>query len=667
MHKVIRFLGSLWLTFPLLALLACVLAAGGGLISSIEFIDVTIGALRLDVYGSPWFGGLMALLMLNLVVCTVTRKPWRYWQWGFLVTHTGILTLMIGACITYYFKVYGQMPLMEGQEANRFNVEHEKDLLVWIDEDPRQKEPAATLPLNYNFYKPGRPDQVFPTEPGIFVRVEERLPHVHHRDSYDPTGKGDETALEMELSEDGTVSDRFFLPLNQGFSLDLLQMRLMPLLDAAFDNLVAPAGNHGTLRFRIDGQELEVDIEKELNQPRTIAGRQVIAREYIEDPHGADVGPIAVFDLTQDGKTETYYVSALRPDRSPMRKSDGQHAAEIGVRLAVNLRSSALWFVKTETALRCLALSANGSKRELPVKIGEPLRYPFMQVPLDVRPLRLVESAERVPMPTKPRKDDQMRPAVRVKVSRGQTAVRTWVKFEPDPRSFTTVDLGGERVMLAFRPRQRKLDFSVRLERLKVPLRPGTQQPAKYESDITIFDPRVDGGIPCTTGVNYPATHRGFVFYQASVSKTQEGGRFDVSVFQVAWDPGKRILYLGGIMAISGTLFMMFLKPFLGRLMKRAKDAKDLPFGDAEIIVALTLLSIGTLTGSAMMFARSTWSGVALGFFVAGIDVIAAVVGCFMAWGRTPARGVQLGQALATTWCLNTAALVLFMWVKVLG
>src|SRR5262245_5561136 len=113
LRKAFRWLASLWLAVAILALIAGILIAA----NSMSGYDVSLGALRRDWYGSAWFLPLLGLLMANLTACTIKRKPWKFWQWGFLITDSGILTLMIGAGISFEYKIYGDMRIQEGRTA----------------------------------------------------------------------------------------------------------------------------------------------------------------------------------------------------------------------------------------------------------------------------------------------------------------------------------------------------------------------------------------------------------------------------------------------------------------------------------------------------------------------------------------------------------------------
>src|SRR5262245_13172085 len=77
LRKAYRFTASLKLTIIILSTLAAILIAA----TWFSGYDITVGALRRDLYGSWWFNVLLVALMANLVACTVIRKPWRFWQW----------------------------------------------------------------------------------------------------------------------------------------------------------------------------------------------------------------------------------------------------------------------------------------------------------------------------------------------------------------------------------------------------------------------------------------------------------------------------------------------------------------------------------------------------------------------------------------------------------
>ena len=77
-------------------------------------------AAREYVYGRVWFHVLLGLLGLSLGVCTVWRKRIgmaRIWS---LLTHSGILLVLVGAMVTLMASQRGNIVIHEGRDADSF-------------------------------------------------------------------------------------------------------------------------------------------------------------------------------------------------------------------------------------------------------------------------------------------------------------------------------------------------------------------------------------------------------------------------------------------------------------------------------------------------------------------------------------------------------------------
>jgi hypothetical protein len=53
-------------------------------------------AVQRDIYQTPWFAFLLALLGTNVVSVMASRYPWTKHHVGFLTAHVGILTILLG-------------------------------------------------------------------------------------------------------------------------------------------------------------------------------------------------------------------------------------------------------------------------------------------------------------------------------------------------------------------------------------------------------------------------------------------------------------------------------------------------------------------------------------------------------------------------------------------
>ncbi|HEY8901647.1 MAG TPA: hypothetical protein VIM61_14645 [Chthoniobacterales bacterium] len=107
--RVIHALGSLKLALLLLATIAIACAVA------------TFAESRFDtkvaqayIYKAPWFTVWLGVLCLNLFAVTLTRWPWQRKHLGFVITHYGIITLLIGAIIGSHFGFEGNVTLHRG-------------------------------------------------------------------------------------------------------------------------------------------------------------------------------------------------------------------------------------------------------------------------------------------------------------------------------------------------------------------------------------------------------------------------------------------------------------------------------------------------------------------------------------------------------------------------
>lgn len=79
---------------------------------------------RAYVYGAPWFNAWLILLGANLTASALSRWPWKKYHSAFLITHLGIITLLIGSLIGRIFGLEGTITLFKGEPpTNRLLVD----------------------------------------------------------------------------------------------------------------------------------------------------------------------------------------------------------------------------------------------------------------------------------------------------------------------------------------------------------------------------------------------------------------------------------------------------------------------------------------------------------------------------------------------------------------
>jgi hypothetical protein len=111
-RRLLNALGSLRLAIVLLSLFTLCLAGA-------TMVESAAGARAAQelVYRAWWFVLLLVLLAINVLGAALKKYPWRRHQTGFLITHAGLLILLLGGLLTASFGVEGQMVLIDTPNA----------------------------------------------------------------------------------------------------------------------------------------------------------------------------------------------------------------------------------------------------------------------------------------------------------------------------------------------------------------------------------------------------------------------------------------------------------------------------------------------------------------------------------------------------------------------
>jgi hypothetical protein len=112
---IYRFLASLRLAVMLIATLASVLAFA-------TFYEKWNGtrAVQIDIYQSKGFALLLAMLGVNILCAALIRFPWKRRQTGFVITHSGLLILLLGSFLSIQHTDNGQVQLIEGRSTRNY-------------------------------------------------------------------------------------------------------------------------------------------------------------------------------------------------------------------------------------------------------------------------------------------------------------------------------------------------------------------------------------------------------------------------------------------------------------------------------------------------------------------------------------------------------------------
>ncbi len=141
-------------------MLLFVVIIGASIIGTIEESKFDARVAQHKIFDAPWFTFWLVVLCVNLAAATVTRWPWKKRHTGFVITHAGIIILLIGAIIGKHWGIEGSMTLNVGGESKNQLFIADMALHFWdretgqvfrtpfpIDLNPPTEDSPRYLPL----------------------------------------------------------------------------------------------------------------------------------------------------------------------------------------------------------------------------------------------------------------------------------------------------------------------------------------------------------------------------------------------------------------------------------------------------------------------------------------------------------------------------------------
>lgn len=585
-NPVIAFLSSLKLSAFLMAVAAFASAKG-------TFIESAVGrdgAYAL-VYDAWWFEAVLALLSLSLVLLFFKRWPYKPRQYGFMLVHISIVVILVSAGITRWFGYEGTMSIREGASSD-FIFSNHKQVSLTAD--------GQTAGVKVRLWKAGQNNIKGNVSLGgqkYQLAVTEYWPH--YAESWQ-AGPGGPAALEFGLRQEGQMSEQMLLQGNRT-SIGDVEARF---LEGAFSGSMS-SSRYGDLRLNIGGQPCVIPVQPAGNAVVACGGYKLQVTEFQtkytvgaqSDPEGPMINPMIRVAITApDGRKGERILFALHPDFS-MGHSGGQDAfAELDMVYQV---SSGVEFAKGgSTGVQGRASFPISSmnmetQEEAQIPAGttfdvqKNVLYKNSDNGFGIVPIETFTSVVKAPSMSESSNDP---PAARVVLRDGSGGeLANVVCIEQD--NPVPVQVGGKTLELAYGPLIHKLPYTVKLDDFVLQTYPGSDNPATYESYVSLDDPQMGvSGRKVHIFMNHPMNHRGTKHFQSSYDRDRRG-----TVLSVNHDPGKAPTYFGYIMISVGFL-LIIMKDLLFPLKSRKGDAAK----GAAVAAALgLLLAFSTTTARA--------------------------------------------------------------------
>ena len=118
------------------------------------------GAAQQYIYRSPGFAILLAFLGMNILCAALIRYPWKKRQTGFVVTHAGLLILLLGSFYSVRTADEGQVGMLEGDVKSEL-VRIDYPVIRILEIDPHSGERTREFDLPFRpgpfAWGPGKP------------------------------------------------------------------------------------------------------------------------------------------------------------------------------------------------------------------------------------------------------------------------------------------------------------------------------------------------------------------------------------------------------------------------------------------------------------------------------------------------------------------------------
>jgi len=614
-HPLFRFFSSLKLAVCTLLTLSAVLAVA----TVLESIYGMRGSYIL-IYGTPWFAGLLGMLGFNVLCAAFSRFPWKKHQTGFVVTHAGIITLLVGSWMTQKYGVDGNLPVFEGQTGNEVIL---SDHLVKVSDVSGRNE--ESFPVRETALRAEGDLMKIDLGNGFSLVGVEYLPRLVAETTWVPSGvPGLGTpAVELEL-----FNSRFrvheWLAVKEAdepaaINFGPASVRLEKLwTNADHTRFRADAKpekpkpkSKGLLQAQFQGASFRFALEEAMRSWQTLGkkGFEIKIEKYlpyavVEDNQLKNKGPEPMNPAAQisvrnaAGVVEKHTIFANFPEFATLHRKElpANHKA-FGVQLSLVMAGAEgslqnapgqgeLRFAQTpddKTLLYRSKGKLGDLKGEGIVNVGEPTPTGWMDLEFTVKKWipYAVESE-------KPRYVEEisgnsanffsgMRFQVRGEPGRGLTSDipdSDGMEFWLTEGQSKAVSVGGRDYLVTYGKEKLLLPFVVFLDKFTMGTNPGTNKAATYESKVTVIDDAKGTRKSATISMNEPLVHAGYTLYQASYSL--EEGKPPMSVFSVNKDIGRWIKYAGSLIIVLGAALMFWMNPhYWGKIFGFALGRKE--------------------------------------------------------------------------------------------
>ncbi|HEY5778744.1 MAG TPA: hypothetical protein VIT00_08400 [Terrimicrobiaceae bacterium] len=572
--RIIHLLGSLQLALILLATIAIACA-----IATFAESNFNTKIAQTYIYKAPWFQIWLAVLCVNLFAVTLTRWPWQKRHIGFVVTHYGIITLLIGAMIGMQTGFEGNVTLRKDTPpVNRITTSRSiiqlqspaDSALYLMRFDAEATRPSARRPRS--FPVPGTDLKVVADDFSPNLIREQRLV------ASESPNAGQSVLLKLSSSMAGQAVD-VPLSLDRGQAVDRDFFGLARISFRHALSQPSPAVAHETQM--VFAHYAPISQSQEPPSGVTVRLSEDGSKVTIISPEGTGAtylrSEIMNQPVAEAGawvSVENYWPDFVMNNGQPTSKSDSPNNPAALVRISKH--------AETKDAKPALELATAGDGIVYQLRRGEHVIASGSAKPGDSFALgwadwqaEVIQSLQNAELVTEVKagpplqRSEQGLPGFRAHLesSSGNRGADRWI----ESGQITALTDGNHVVRIGYGLEAKSVPFSLRLVNFEVPRDEGTDTPSNFLATIEFRDPTTGATKIGVARMNHPASYPGtllasltginYKFSQAEWNPRDLGE----TTLQVLYDPGWLLKWIGSLAICVGIAIMFYWRPGDGR------------------------------------------------------------------------------------------------------
>jgi hypothetical protein len=587
-NPVFRFFASLNLAMCLLITL--IVAVAVGTVYESQF-DAKVA--RAYIYEAAWFNVWLLLLCANLATVALSRLPWQKRHTGFLLTHLGIILVLLGALMGKILGVEGTLTLFTGEPPASHLMIDQKVVRVRAGTGPQQ---VFDFPMVHRKPTPDRPYQLGETPGGWKVSAVDYVEAMERKSEGRASAKG-VPAVHIQLHTGmmkQNVDQWLFLNTegDQQFDLGLALIDFSrelpkpdpkaplvekPTLESIFSFAKSPGDQIGKVREgEATGAKVQLFAEKDSYR----VAINVENKPFVFPLKQLQDGPVPLPGTKLVARAEGFWNDFRLEEGKPANASDTPNNPAVLVTLSGFVKKlpgtepafapqTPNWArvrLTTDGKLNYQIMSRAKGEAKGEVKVGEPVTTGWADWTLTV--MEYLPQAEKdtrfVPLPDNapPMQKSRAPDGVKLRLTNGTKSHEEWLAAGWEVE-FPTGEIP-LRTTFGFKTAQ--LPMGLQLEKFEVERNEGTDSPAGFKSTIKILS--ADGQErTAQCWMNNPASHpdspfftfTGLTFKIAQASWNPEN--LNQTTLQIIQDPGWLFKWIGSLILCCGIFTLFYLKP----------------------------------------------------------------------------------------------------------